>query len=153
MQFDVKNFPMLPREAENPTRPISSDKLLQPLTNSAFAPKLGDEYVFDVFDENGNIMAVEQDITNSTYTSIHIACTRNGKPSWIAQGQLIRVDADLNPTCPFCAEMRAVSTVGDLFNKIKNKKVKVVEMANKTFTNFGTTTRVERLTPIFKFVN
>lgn len=153
MQFDVKNFPALPGEAQNPSRPVSNEKLLQPLSGNAFTPKLNDEFVFDVYDENGNVAAVEQDITNSTYVAVNIACTRNGKPSWLAQGQLVRLDADLQPTCPLCAEMRAVGTVGDLLDKIKGKKIKVVKMEEKEFTTFGTTTRVKRQTPIFEWVN
>ena len=153
MQFDVKNFPALPGEAQNPSRPVSNEKLLQPLSGNAFTPKLNDEFVFDVYDENGNVAAVEQDITNSTYVAVNIACTRNGKPSWLAQGQLVRLDADLKPTCPLCEELRAVGTVGDLLDKIKGRKIKVVKMEEKEFTTFGTTTRVKRQTPIFEWVN
>jgi hypothetical protein len=153
MQFDVRNFPALPGEAQNPTRPVSAEKLLQPLSGSAFAPRLNDEFVFDVYDENGNVAAVEQDITNSTYVAVNIACTRNGKPSWLGQGQLVRLDADMKPTCPLCEQMRAIGTVGDLLEKIKGKKIKVVEMVEKEFTTFGTTTRVKRPTPVFEFVD
>ena len=153
MQFDVKNFPALPGEAQNPSRPVSNEKLLQPLSGNAFTPKLNDEFVFDVYDENGNVAAVEQDITNSTYVAVNIACTRNGKPSWLAQGQLVRLDADLKPTCPLCEELRAVGTVGDLLDKIKGRKINVVKMEEKEFTTFGTTTRVKRQTPIFEWVD
>ena len=34
---------------------------------------------------DGEVVAVEQDITNSTYVAVNIACTRNGKPSWLGQ--------------------------------------------------------------------
>lgn len=153
MTFDVKNFPALPGESQNPARPISSEKLLQPLSGNAFAPKLNDEFVFDVYDENGEVVAVEQDITNSTYVAVNIACTRNGKPSWLAQGQLVRLDADLQPTCDLCKELRSVGTVGDLLTKLKGKKIKVVEMVEKDFTTFGTTTRVKRPTAVFQWVD
>jgi hypothetical protein len=49
--------------------------------------------------------------------------------------------------------MRAIGTVGDLLEKIKGKKIKVVEMVEKEFTTFGTTTRVKRPTPVFEFVD
>ena len=150
MQFDVKNFPALPGESQNPTRPVSAEKLLQPLSGSAFAPRLGDEFVFDVYDENGNVAAVEQDITNSTYVAVNIACTRNGKPSWLALGQLTRLDADQKPTCDFCAEMRTKSLVDDIFDTIKGKTLTVVKMVEKEFVPFGQTARVKRMTPEFK---
>ena len=153
MQFDVKNFPALPGENQNPSRAISAEKLLQPLSGSAFAPRLNDVFVFDVYNEEGEVHAVEQDITNSTYVAVNIACTRNGKPSWLAQGQLVRLDADLKPTCAVCEELRTSGTVGDLLTKIKGKKLKVVEMVEKEFTTFGTTTRVKRQTPVFEWVD
>lgn len=153
MQFDVKQFPALPGENQNPTRPVSAEKLLQPLSGSAFAPRLNDEFIFDVYDANGDVAAVEQDITNSTYVAVNIACTRNGKPSWIGQGQLVRLDADMKPTCALCEELRAVGTVGDLLTKLKGKKLRVAEMVEKDFTTFGTTTRVKRQTPVFEWVN
>lgn len=152
MEFDVKNFPALPNEAANPSRPVSNEKLLQPLSGSAFAPRENDVFVFDVYDKNGNVAAVEQDITNSTYVAVNIACTRNGKPSWIPQGQLVRLDADMKPTCPVCEELRNAGTVGDLLDKIKGKTLKVVKMETKEFTTFGTTTRVSRPTAIFEWV-
>lgn len=150
MQFDVKNFPALPNEATNPARPVSNEKLLQPLSGNAFAPRLNDVFVFDVYDEKGNVMAVEQDITNSTYVAVNIACTRNGKPSWIAQGQLVRLDADMKPTCEVCEKFRAIGTVGDLLENLKGKTLTVKEMVEKEFTTFGTTTRVKRQTPVFE---
>lgn len=151
MKFDSKNFPALPNEAANPSRPVSNEKLLQPLSGNAFAPKDGDVFVFDVLDENGNVAAVEQDITNSTYVAVNIACTRNGKPSWLGQGQLTRLNADMQPTCPLVAELRAVGTVGDLLDSIKGKTIKVAKMENQEFTTFGTTTRVTRPTAILEW--
>ena len=153
MKASEVTLPVLPNEKNNPARPISSAKLNSPVSGSAFAPKDGDVFVFDIYDEEGKVYAVEQDITNSTYTSVNVACHRNGKPSWLGQGQLVRLDADMKPTCPLCEQMRAIGTVGDLLEKIKGKKIKVVEMVEKEFTTFGTTTRVKRPTPVFEFVD
>lgn len=152
MQFDVKNFPALPGETRNPSRPVSQEKLLQPLTGSSFVPRHNDVFVFDVFDANGNVLAVEQDIPNSEYVTVSIACTRNGKPSWIAQGQLTRLDADLQPTCEFIRKLRSENrTINDLLNSLKGKTIIVVDMVEKEFTVFGTKERVKRITPIFEF--
>jgi hypothetical protein len=150
MKASEVTLPVLPNEKNNPARPISSAKLNSPVSGSAFAPKDGDVFVFDIYDEEGKVYAVEQDITNSTYTSVNVACHRNGKPSWLALGQLTRLDADMKPTCDFCAEMRTKSLVDDIFDTIKGKTLTVVSMVEKEFVPFGQTARVKRMTPEFK---
>lgn len=150
MKYSEVTLPALPNEKNNAARPISNAKLNSPVTGNAFAPRENDKFEFDILDENGKVYAVEQDITNSDYTVVNIACHRNGKPSWLGLGQLTRLDADMKPTCDFCAEMRNMVTVDDILEHIKGKTLSVTEMVKKEFTPFGSTNRVERLTAVFK---
>lgn len=150
MKFSEVTLPALPNEKNNAARPISAAKLNSPVTGSAFAPRDKDVFVFDILDEAGKVYAVEQDITNSEYTVVNIACHRNGKPSWIGLGQLTRLDADMKPTCDFCAEMRGMVTVDDILEHIKGKTLTVSEMVSKEFTPFGSTNRTTKPTPVFK---
>lgn len=150
MKVSEVTLPALPNEKTNEVRPISDAKLNSPVTGNAFAPRANDKFEFNILDESGKVYAVEQDITGSDYTVVNIACHRNGKPSWLGLGQLTRLDADMKPTCDFCAEMRNMVTVDDILEHIKGRTLTVTEMVKKEFTPFGQTSRVERLTAVFK---
>lgn len=148
MKKSEVTLPSLPNEKNQPTRPISNAKRNSPLSGGAFRPKDGDVFVFDIYDDDDTVYAVEQDIANSEYVSVNIACNRNGKPSWIGLGQLTLVDKDVKPTCALTEELRALSTVDDLLEKIKGRTIKVEKMVNKEFVPFGQTNVINRPTPV-----
>lgn len=148
MKKSEVTLPSLPNEKNNPTRSLSSEKRNSPLSGGAFRPKDGDVFVFDIYDDDDTVYAVEQDITNSEYVTVNIACHRNGKPSWIGLGQLTLVDKDVKPTCALTEELRALATVDDLLEKIKGRTIKVQEMVDKQFVPFGQTAAVIRPTPV-----
>lgn len=149
MEFVAANFPPLPNEGTNPSRKISESKKDSAVSGNAYMPKSGDVIEFNVLEADGSAYAVEQDIQNSDYKSVHIACTKNGKSSWLPLGQLTRIDADFKPTCDAVATLRSLPTVGELLKHIANKKLTVVDMTTKQFTRFGSTERENRITPIF----
>lgn len=148
MKKSEVTLPSLPNEKNNPARSLSSEKRNSPLSGGAFRPKDGDVFVFDIYDDDDTVYAVEQDITNSEYVTVNIACRRNGKPSWIGLGQLTLVDKDVKPTCALTEELRALATVDDLLEKIKGRTIKVQEMVDKQFVPFGQTAAVIRPTPV-----
>lgn len=148
MKKSEVTLPALPNEKNNPTRSLSNEKRNSPLSGGAFRPKDGDVFVFDIYDDDDTVYAVEQDITNSEYVTVNIACHRNGKPSWIGLGQLTLVDKDVKPTCALTEELRALSTVDDLLEKIKGRTIKVEKMVEKQFVPFGQTAAVTRPTPV-----
>lgn len=151
MKYSEVTLPALPNEKNNPSRPISDAKRNAPLSGGAYRPKDGDVYVFDIYDEDGKVHAVEQDIANTDYVTVNIACHRNGKASWIGLSQLTLVDKDVQPTCELTKELRALSTVDDLLAKISGKTIKVSGMVNKSFVPFGQTAAVERPTPVLEW--
>jgi hypothetical protein len=148
MKKSEVTLPSLPNEKNNPTRSLSSEKRNSPLSGGAFRPKDGDVFVFDIYDDDDTVYAVEQDITNSEYVTVNIACHRNGKASWIGLGQLTLVDKDVKPTCALTEELRALATVDDLLEKIKGRTIKVQEMVDKQFVPFGQTNAIVRPTPV-----
>lgn len=148
MKKSEVTLPALPNEKNQPTRPISDAKRNSPLSGGAFRPKDGDVFVFDIYDDDDTVYAVEQDIANSEYVSVNIACHRNGKPSWIGLGQLTLVDKDVKPTCALTEELRALATVDDLLEKIKGQTIKVEKMVEKQFVPFGQTNAINRPTPV-----
>ena len=66
MKKSEVTLPALPNEKNQPTRPISDAKRNSPLSGGAFRPKDGDVFVFDIYDDDDTVYAVEQDIANST---------------------------------------------------------------------------------------
>lgn len=149
MKKSEVNLPSLPNEKNNPARKLSDAKRNSPLTGGAFRPKDGDVFVFDIYeDEEDKVYAVEQDIDNTDYVTVNIACHRNGKESWIGLSQLTLVDKDVKPTCELTGELRALATVDDLLDKIKGRTIKVSGMEKKWFVPFGQTNAVERPTAI-----
>lgn len=148
MKYSEVTLPSLPNEKNNPARKISDAKRNSPLSGGAFRPKDGDVFVFDIYDDEDKVYAVEQDIANTDYVTVNIACHRNGKVSWIGLSQLTLVDKDVNPTCDLTKELRALPTVDDLLDAIKGRTIKVSEMVQKSFVPFGQTNAVERPTPV-----
>ena len=151
MDFNFNDFPALPYAEQNQPREISANTSARAVVGGdAFAPKLNDVFTFPYVDKDGKVIAVEQDVTGTTNVSVTIACDRNGEKSWIRLGELTRVDKDMNPTCDFTAKVRnECPTVEDVQKYLVGKTLKVVNMASKDITLFGSTTRIKRLCPEF----
>ena len=153
--IDINTLPALPRENQRATVLVTDEATLNQIGVSAgqFSMHLNDEILFNLYQDNGNPIVKSQKLDNGQAN--YIACTRNGKPSWISAGSLARLDSDMNPVDDFGKGYRDLvrsKNFTTMFKEyLKDKTITALSEQQKTFNKFGESGTETRTVPVISF--
>lgn len=153
--IDVNTLPALPRENQRATVLVTDEATLNQIGVSAgqFSMHVGDEITFNLSQDNGNPIVKSQKLENGQAN--YIACTRNGKPSWVSAGSLARLDSEMNPTDDFGKGYRDLIRSKNFTTMYKEylsgKTIVALTDQKRTFNKFNADGTEERTIPVISF--
>ena len=137
---NIEDMPVLAN-----SQAVSDVTVLQSIgaNTSVFGLHLNDEITFDVNDaETGFPVVKSREVRpGSSAKAYYVACTRNGQPSWVSTGALVRRDFSGKYISPVGEELASQPSFLDMFkSKLADKTIvvtKVIEAEMAAFDQAG----------------